>query len=83
MIIHDDLDRWFMSEGLGRNAVQELITMYAGEFEGRPLGDIPWGDKYVKVFISISDQSAVELAWRYRGQGWFNADAPLNLPRLP
>ncbi|WP_054855577.1 AAA family ATPase [Vulcanisaeta sp. JCM 16161] len=81
LIIHDDLDRWFMSGGVGRGAVQELITMYAGEFEGKPLGEAPWGDKYVKVFISISDQSAVELAWRYRGKGGLMTMLLWNLPR--
>lgn len=55
LIMHDDLDRWFASGGIGRGVVQELITMYAGESESKPLGEAPWGDKYVKVFISISD----------------------------
>lgn len=83
LVIHDDLDRWFISSGIGRNAVQELIAMYAGEFEGRPLGESPWGGKYVKVIISVSDQLAVELAWRYRGKGGLMPMLLWNLPHDP
>jgi len=81
LIIHDDLDRWFISGGIGREAVQELIAMYAGEFEGRLLGTAPWGDKYVKVIVSVSDQTAVELAWKYRGKGGLLPMLLWNLPR--
>ena len=83
LIIHDDLDRWFISSGIGRNAVQELIAMYAGEFEDRPLGESPWGGKYVKVIISVSDQLAAELAWKYRGKGGLMPMLLWNLPHDP
>ncbi|WP_052885840.1 ATP-binding protein [Vulcanisaeta distributa] len=83
VIVHDDLDRWLASRGLG-NAIEGLVGLLSNLYEGGPAGvERPWGDKYSVTYVALSDYTAVEVVNRYRGKGGLRAMLMWNLPKEP
>ncbi|WP_054855833.1 hypothetical protein [Vulcanisaeta sp. JCM 16161] len=83
VIVHDDLDRWLTSRGLG-NAVIGLVGLLSNLYEGGPASvERPWGNKYSVTYLALSDYTAVEVANRYRGKGGLHSMLMWNLPKGP